>query len=323
MNVNAKIIASIVAIAIGLLYWVGGFSVVEPGEYAITVKQFGSNKGVSETGLATGTHWIDPFTYDVVTYDTRANQFPLEVEASTKDGQPVKVTASFEISLEADKVRNLHSLIGHDYYEKVVAPAATAAIRDALPTQLSDKVYTDAGRVFIQQSVAKALEEKNIASRGIIVHTNLQQITFLNEAFVNILEQKAGAAQLEEIERRKALAAEQTAFSVINTAEGEKQKEIKIAEGIREKMRLEGQGSRLRDEETAKGKLALKQAEAEGQRLLVNAYGNNPGIVAQIEWARNVGNKIQIYGIPTGAPGTTSLIDLNSVIKEGLSGAVK
>lgn len=323
MKALSTIAFVVVAIFFAGIFASGGFTTVEPGEYAILIKQFGDDKGVQMEGLDVGTHWVNPFAYDVETYDTKANQFPLEVEASTKDGQPVQVTASFEISLDPEKVKDLHSLIGRDYYERVVAPAATAAVRDALPTQLSDRVYTDAGRGFIQESIAKALATKQIASRGIIAHINLQEITFLNPAFVTVLEQKASAAQLEEIERRKALAAEQEAIKVANTAEGLKQKSIKESEATREQLRLAGEGNRLRDEETAKGQLALKQAEAEGQRLLVEAYGSNPQIVAQIEWARNVGKNITIYGIPTGAPGTNSIIDINSVIKEGLGGARK
>jgi regulator of protease activity HflC (stomatin/prohibitin superfamily) len=311
---------AIIAVLITTMYLLGGWTSIDAGEYAIVIKQFGADKGIMDEGLKVGTHWIEPFTKDVEVYDTKARQYPLEVDASTKDGQPVLVTASFEISLEAEKVKALHSLIGRNYYEDVVAPAATAAVRDALPTQLSDKVYTDAGRVFIQGSIVQALEEKNIKSRGIIAHINLQEIKFLNPAFVQVLEQKASAAQLEEIERRKAMAAEQTAIGVVNTAEGEKQKKIKESEATREQLRLAGEGNRLRDEETAKGQLALKQAEAEGQRLLVNAYGDNPEIVSQIEWARNVGNKIQIYGIPTGAPGTTSLIDVQGIIQKGFGG---
>lgn len=321
MNLPNKIsLGAVVALTLIMtLYGMAGWTEVEPGEYAILIKQFGEDKGVLDEGLAVGTHWVDPIMYDVEVYDTKANQHQLEVrQVSTKDGQPVQVTASFEISLTPEKVKTLHSTIGRDYYERVVAPAATAAVRDALPTQLSDQVYTDQGRAFIQRVILKALDEKQVEARGIVAHLNLQAIDFLNAEFVKVLERKASAAQLEEIERREALAAEQEAIKVANTAEGQKQKRIKEAEAQREELRLEGEGERLKNEEIAKGVLALKQAEAEGQRLLVEAYGRNPEIVAQIEWARNIGPNIRIYGVPTGAPGTSSIIDLNSVIKGAL-----
>ena len=311
--------AGAILVCIGALVGVGGWTTVEPGEYAILIQQFGDEKGVQEDGLDVGTHWVNPITYDVEVYDTKARQFPLEVEASTKDGQPVRVTSTFEISLEPTKVKDLHSLIGRDYYDRVVSPAATAAIRDALPTQLSDMVYTDDGRIFIQQSVLQALRAKNIDTRGIIAHVNLQEIQFLNPAFVQVLERKASAAQLEEIQRREALAAEQEAIKVANTAEGQKQKRIKEAEAQREELRLNGEGNRLQQEEIAKGVLAVKTAEAEGQRLLVNAYGNNPEIVSQIEWAKQIGKNVTVYGIPTGSPGTQSMMDVNSWLQQGMS----
>lgn len=314
-----SVVAGAILVCVGTIYGIAGWTTVEPGEYAILIKQFGDDKGVMNAGLDVGTHWVDPFLYDVENYDTKARQYPLEVEASTKDGQPVRVSSSFEISLEPTNVKNLHSLIGRDYYERVVAPAATAAIRDALPTQLSDRVYTDEGRVFIQQSVVKALAAKNVESRGILAHINLQEIQFLNPAFVQVLERKASAAQLEEIQRREALAAEQEAIKVANAAEGQKQKRIKEAEARREELRLQGEGERLKQEEEAQGILAVAQANAEGQRLLVNAYGSNPEIVAQIEWARNLGPNVRVYGIPTGAPGTSSMLDVNSWLKQGMS----
>lgn len=315
--------AAAILVCVGAIYGIAGWTTVEPGEYAILIKQFGDDKGVQEDGLDVGTHWVDPFYYDVENYDTKARQYPLQVDASTKDGQPVRVTASFEISLQHDRVKDLHSLIGRDYYERVVSPAASAAIKDALPTQLSDMVYTDDGRRFIQGSVVDALAVKQVGERGIIAYLNLQSIEFLNPAFVQVLERKASAAQLEEIERREALAAEQAAIKVANTAEGAKQKRIKEAEAQREELRLNGEGERLKQEEIAKGILAVKQAEAEGQRLLVNAYGSNPDIVAQIEWARNVGKNITVYGIPTGSPGTQSMLDVNSWLRNGMTPVTK
>ena len=301
-------------------YALSGFNEVEPGEFAIVIEQFGDNKGVRDDGLSVGTHWVEPFSLDVEVYDTKARQYGLEVQASTKDGQPVSIHITFEISLEAGMVKTLHSTIGRDYYNRVVEPAARASVRDALPTQLSDEVYTDTGRALIQESIMADMDEKGVKARGILVSVNLQEVRFLNASFVEVLEQKAAAAQLEEIERRRALAAEQAAIKVANVAEGEKQKRIKAAEAQREELRLEGEGSRLQKEEEAQGLLAMVTAEAKGIELRRRALSGAGGAeMVSIAWAENLGPNVKVYGFPTGAPGTTSIIDVNSVLQGALA----
>lgn len=311
-----------VAAFIVFIYVIAGFTEVEPGEYAILIQQFGDEKGVREDGLDVGTHWVEPFYYDVETYDTKARQYPMEVQAQTKDGQPVMVTVTFEISLQADLVRELHSLIGRDYYNRVVEPAARAAVRDALPTQLSDDVYTDEGRAFMQGVIISDLEEKRMSERGILVSVNLQEIRFLNPQFVATLEEKARAAQQEEIQRRLAAAAEQEALKVEFQAEGERLARIQRAEAEREELRLNGEGQRLQQEEQAQGILAIATAEAEGVRLRREALAGRGGAeLVSIAWAENLGPNVKVYGVPTGAPGTTSIIDVNSVIQGALGSA--
>jgi regulator of protease activity HflC (stomatin/prohibitin superfamily) len=305
---------------IGLFYALAGWNTVEPGEYGIKIQQFGENKGVQKEGLSVGTWWVDPTLFDVEVYDTKAHQYPMEIHSTTKDGQPVKVTVTFEISLQHDKVKDIHSLIGRDYYNRVVEPAARAAIRDALPTQLSDMVYTDEGRMLIQESIVSDLAAKRIQARGILVSVNLQEVRFLNDDFLKVLERKASAAQYEEIQLREALAAAQEAIKVANVAEGEKQKRIKAAEAQREEMRLEGEGNRLRDEEAAAGILALRTAEAKGIELRRLALAGRGGAeLVSIAWAENLGPNVKVYGVPTGAPNTNTFLFDEAL--RGLAGA--
>jgi len=304
--------------AIAMIYGVGGLTTIEPGEYGVVIQQFGSEKGMKDAGLSIGTHWIEPFIYDVETYDTKAHKFDLEMQASTKDGQPVSVHATLEISLEHGKVKDLHTLIGRDYYAQVVEPAARAAIRGALPTQLSDTVYQGVGRDLIQTAIEGALVEKGIEDRGINVAINLQEIRFLNEGYLAILERKAGAAQLEEIERREALAAEQAALKVEHEARGVKLARIQAAEAQREESRLQGEGERLQKEEVAQGILAVGQAEADVIRLKANALTGSGGkLYRDIQVLGGLGENVEFYGVPTGAPGTSTYI-----IDEALQGKI-
>src|SRR4051812_2248499 len=93
--------AAAVVVALFLFFYIiGGMTHVDPGETTILIKNYGSNSGMQKRVLATGTHWVEPFMYDVATYDTRLRQYPLEdTTASTQDGQPISVDVSLEIGL--------------------------------------------------------------------------------------------------------------------------------------------------------------------------------------------------------------------------------
>jgi len=281
---------------------------------------------VQEEILRAGTRWVDPVMYDTPIYNYQARQYNeglQNVETQTKDGQPVVVDISLEISLNPALVPHLHENIGRDYYNEVVYPAVRSAIRDEVPSEESEFIYTSDGRKKVQKKIQALMTDK-FKHRGINIIVNLRDIDFTNSAFIATLEQKAGAAQQVIIETRNAEAAEQQAIKMANLAEGEKQKRIRAAEALQEEIRLEGLGQRQAKEEEAKGNLALAQAEAEGRRLLNEAMDGPGGdkIVA-IEWARNMGPNVKVYGFPTGSPGTSSIMDLNGLMKGAFSGVGK
>lgn len=301
-----------------ILYGLGGLTQIEPGEVGLVIKQFGSNRGMQELTLDTGTHWIEPLTHDVVVYDTRLKQYEIEnIPAATQDGQPIHVDVSFEIGLSDAGVPNLHETIGKDYFDQVVFPAARAQIRTETANKLSDEVYTGKGRADIQARLTDSLQEK-LGSAGIRIVANLRDISFQNADFVNKLEDKAKAAQDEEIERRQALAAEQKALRTEADARGEKLRVIQESEAEREKLKLEGEGERLKQEEIAQGILAIGQAEADVIKLKANALTGSGGeLYRDIEVLGGLGKSVDYYGTPTGAPGTSTYI-----IDEALRGQI-
>lgn len=320
-NLTALIAGAVLAVML-LIYGLAGITNVKPGFVALPIKMLGGDRGIGEP-LGLGTHWIDPIRFDVKQYDTRSEQMTAGLEkvpAATEDGQPISVDLSIEKGLIPDKVPNLHVKIGENYYQQVVYPALRSAIRNSTTLVPSDVIYTGTGRQKVQDHIQQTLDKK-LAPYGIVVAVNLRELRFTNQDFNATLEEKAKAAQQVVIEKRRAEAAENTALKMANLADGEKQKRIKAAEADREERRLRGEGDRLEKEEQAKGILAVKTAEAEGARLLASAYAS-PGaeVVAQIEWAKNLGPNVKAYGFPTGAPGTSTIVDLNSVIKGALSG---
>lgn len=317
--------AVVVLAAILVLYGIGGITSVEPGEVTLMVKMLGSDetRGMQEETLGTGTHWVEPFSYDTPTYITQTQQYDTgltDLPSQTKDGQPILVDLSFGIGLTANLVPKLHEEVGKGWYNEIIYPAVRSAVRNATSTQMSDEIYTGAGRQMVTDSIQAAIAEKG-AKYGIMVNVNLRDVEFTNKGFVNVLEKKAIAAQNVEIENRNALAAEKTAIKMANIAEGAKQERIKAAEAKKEEAKLEGEGRKLQKEADAKGILAIGQAEAETVRLKREAYAGKGGAeLVSIAWAENLGPNVKVYGIPTGAPGTASMMDLNGILGGAFKG---
>lgn len=310
-----KAIAATVLVCMVAVYGVAGLVDIDPGEVGIVVKKIGPNKGMQDIVLYAGLDWYDPFRYDVIIYNVRAYQADevKSMSSNTKDGQPVEVDISLEIKLVESTVPDLHLNIGPDYYDQVIYPRLRSSVRNRIPSELSDVVYTDEGRLKIQGLIQQDLSA--LKERGIGVYVNLRDLRFLNKQFIATLEAKAQAAQDVQIQERKALASIHTAERIANLAEGEKQKRIKAAEARREELRLEGEGERLKQEERAKGILAVRSAEAEGTRLKREALSGPGGPeLVSMEWAKYMGPNVKVMGVPTGAPGTTSLIDFNGLL---------
>lgn len=318
-RLSISMIAGVTFVALVALYGIAGVTNIEPGEVGLKVVKIGMERGIDKLTLNTGIHWVEPFTNDVAIYDTRAKQYDLpDVPSTTMDGQPIRVDLSVELSLVDVNVPSLHETIGANYYEQVVKPAVRSTLRNTTTGKLSDEIYTGEGRAFVQDTMQKVLQTK-LEPKGIHILVNLRALDFSNQDFVKKLEEKAKAAQQITVNERLAKAAEWEAQKVANIAEGEKQKRIKSAEAEREELRLNGEGERLKKEETAKGILAIAKAEAEGARLQVSAYGDGK-TYASVKWAENLGPNVKVWGVPTGAPGTASFIDLNGMVKGAFSG---
>ncbi len=307
-------------VAGAVFYVIAGVINIAPGEVGIIVKMLGANRGMQKETLATGTRWIDPIIYDVEIYDTRATQQQQQEEmpSNTADGQPISVDLSLEVSLNPALVPDLHQKVGRDYLERVVFPALRSNIRNHTSQKTSDEIYTGAGRRFVQDIIQTEMRGK-LEPLGILISVNLRDIHFLNQDFIKVLEDKAEAQQRVTIAERQAAQAANDAIRVGNTAEGEKQKSIKIAEATRETRRLEGEGYRLQKEEEAKGILAVATAEAEGTRLKALALsGAGSSALVSMEWARQMGPNVKVYGYPLGAPGTTGIFNVDGILGDAL-----
>lgn len=319
---TGKAIAGGVAVALLGLYGVVGINNIGLHEAGFAVTMIGSERGQVEE-LMPGTRWVDPFTQDVFTYDTRNKQYEEGLQnicegVNTSDGQPICVDLSLEAGLDKQKLGVLHTKYGPAWYEEVIYKKVRSAVRFGTAGVSSDVIYTLEGKNIVANYVANALAPYG-EEAGIMTTVNLREVTFSDHAFNQTLVAKATASQKEIIEKRLAAAAIEEANKMANLAEGAKQKRIKAAEADREERRLKGEGQRLEKEENAKGILAVARAEAEGTRLQVNAYGDGK-YYSQVKVAEQLGDNFQIWGIPTGAPGTSAFVGLDSIMGKAVMG---
>lgn len=324
VNVSGRWIAGGIA-ALSLGIWLAaGITSVELHEGAFQQHTMGELKGQTEELVSGGYTWVEPITNNVFNYDTRNKQYTDNLKdirdgIASADGQPLVLDLSLDIGLDRTKLYLLHTKYGPDWYEEIVYPLVRSQIRFATGGVKSDNIYELDGK----QQMADYLNSKlgPLAEFGINATANIRRVDFTNQEFKDTLENKSKAKQLELTEDYNAQKAVKTAKKMENLAEGAKQKTIKEAEAEREKLRLEGEGERLKQEEIAKGILAVRSAQAEGTRLEVQAYGAGQ-YYAQVKVSENLGDNFQVYGIPTGAPGTTSLMGIDKLIGGVAGGTV-
>lgn len=196
-------------------------------------------------------------------------------------------------------------------------------------------VYLGEGRVRLQQAVERALKEDErfneygvVVERFVISEVQLQDREFLAAITAEaraeqtrrtaekreqaaLAEAQAAEAEARSEQNRRLVEAETQKNEAIAAAEAQNQRAIleaqAQAEQVRlaaaaeaERMRLQGQGERDRSVAQAEGVLALGQAEAEAQRLRLEAYQGEGGArFAAVEIARSFGEGIEkVYYIP-------------------------
>lgn len=321
IEVNGRVIAGGIAAMLMFGYALSGVTYVELHEGAFQQHTMGELAGKTEELRSGSYSWIEPISNEVFIYNTRNEQYADNLRnitdgLATQDGQPLVADLSLDIGLERAKLGQLHTKYGPDWYDEIVYPLVRSQVRFGTGGVKSDKIYTLEGKQVVAKYINDQLEP--LREYGIMATVNIRRLDFTNDAFKAVLEDKAKAKQLELTEAYNAKKAIKTALKMENIAEGEKQKRIKAAEADRQERKLRGEGKRLELEEEAKGNLAMYTAEAEGTRLQVQAYGHG-SFYSQVKVAEAMGDNFQVWGIPTGAPGTNSFIGLDGIIGKAVA----
>lgn len=310
----------IVVLVLMFLVTTFGWINVKPIEVAVEINKIAGRINPAPKGV--GYHFLNRWITDMVVYKVAARAFPSDTMANeygskynldlkTNDGQNISVDLTIIYALKANEVPQLHQQIGPNYEDQVLLPQIRSEARIIVGKFAAEEIYQ--GKV--RDSIQKELRERLIATvsqyPAIQIHDALIRHFSFSPEFEKKIEEKKLAAQQVEINKNRALAQEEESKRQEAEARGGKLKVIQEAEGSAASVRLAADAQRYQLEQEALGNLARYKAEAEGKKLLADALGGGSNVVS-LKFAENIPNKLQIWGIPTGA-NNTSIMDLSGV----------
>jgi regulator of protease activity HflC (stomatin/prohibitin superfamily) len=318
-------IRSIVIIAVCFMALIFGiltfrFITVDPTEVAVEVNKAAGKINQEPRGV--GYHFFNGWITDMVKYRVAARSYPSSTRNSegakdytmtlkTNDGQNVEVDLTVIYSLNAKDVPALHQQIGPSFEDQVILPQIRSEARIAIGNYTAEELYTGKVRDVVQTQIKERLVRVLAKYPAINIQDALIRHFNFSRQFEGAIEAKKLAAQEIEINRNKALAQEEKAKQEEAQARGFKLKVVQEAEGRAQSAKIEADAQRYKLEQEASGNLAIYKADAEGKRLSADALGGGQNVVA-LEFAKNIPDKLQIWGIPTGS-NSTSLMDLNGL----------
>ncbi len=316
LGVGGAIVAIVLALVVVSFGWVD----VKPTEVAVEVDKVGGK--VKPEPLGVGYHFFNRWLTDMVIYKVNARSFPSDtaanertreynMELKTTDGQNVSVDMTVIYSLNAKEVPGLHQTVGPNYEDQILLPQIRSEARLAMGAYSAEDLYQGKVRDVTQQNIKEKLSATLEKFPAIKVQDALIRHFEFSKAFEQAIEQKKLAEQQVEVNKKRALAQEEEAKRVEAEARGVKLKVIQEAEGRAQSAKIEADAERYKLEQEAAGMLAKFKADAEGKRLSAEALGGGSNVVA-LEFAKNIPNKLQIWGVPTGS-NSTSIMDLSGL----------
>lgn len=233
---RARMIVVVILAVIALITLANTVLLVGAGQIAVIFNTLTGSLSSREPG----THLMIPGVQKAVLYDSRIQTYTMSatynegeikgddaLEATTQDGQLVKIDVSIRFHVDPAKVADLHQHIGQDYVDKVVRPEVRTVVRLAVANYPVTEVYSSK-RLEIQTKSLETLTPKFKTNYLNIDEVLIRRVAFDPE-FQKAIEQKQIAQQQ----------AQQMEY-VLQKEKLEKERKIIQAEGEAESIRLKG-----------------------------------------------------------------------------------
>jgi regulator of protease activity HflC (stomatin/prohibitin superfamily) len=143
-----------IGVAVVLLGGLGGCGKVESGAGGVLWTAW---SGTQDTPYTEGWYFVAPwnklYTYNIRTQDKRE-----DLHVLARNGLSIKLESSVRYRAKADSLFELHTTIGPEYYEVILAPAIRSAAREVAGRYAPEEIYSTK-RAVVEQDIFKATTE--------------------------------------------------------------------------------------------------------------------------------------------------------------------
>lgn len=197
---------------------------IDAGYEGIKVNLYGSDKGVDEVSLVTGTVWYNPITtkiYEYPTFVQTVDYAPFSINA--KDGSSFTVDPTISLKIVDGKSAEVFKKYRKEDITEVINTTLYNYVRNAFRIQLNN--YTTDELVSKREEFEKAIEDR-LAEELFAENFQLEQMTSglqYPQTLVNAIDAKNAAVQEAQKAQNEVLKIKAEAEKKIAAANGEAQ----------------------------------------------------------------------------------------------------
>lgn len=183
---------SVIPFALGIVLFiilmlVACLTTVEAGHTGVPVK-FGQ---VQEYTLDSGLHSKAPWE-KIIEMDNRVQKATVDMEAFSEDIQEVTCKYTLNYQITKEHVTEIYKTIGTDYYNNVITPNISKAVKTAMAGYTAEELVND--RSGLAAHIENLLKESIAVYNIKLVGTSVEDLDF-TDSFTNAVEAKQVAVQ--------------------------------------------------------------------------------------------------------------------------------
>lgn len=256
----------VVAIVVAVIFVFMGCTVFMDTGYTGIVTTFGK---VEDYTLDSGLKFIKPWQ-DVVKMNNQKQKEDFTFDVFSADLQQVRVSGSFNHSIDKATAMNLYREVGVKYMDILVNPRLAECVRTVFKSYTAEQLISYRDRLSIE---ATEMMQKELGEYGVnIIDVTIEDIDF-NEAYLAAVEEKQVATQ-------KKLTAQtlQEQHTMEARAEAERKEIAAASEAEIARIKTDAEAYEIRTKADAEAEANMKIAESLTDEYLeynyVNAYAN-------------------------------------------------